>query len=828
MKLSLFLLFASIGLDRANADKKFRLPTKEEIGTYEAEDDGGAVRFAVPYPVTMTPNGLDWNSCETKGGDRKCCTHISAKGAKSLNFGFTEYNPGEKTKITIAWTRERPMPEVVIIDTISEASSTGQYWTQIFPVDEVEICSTSPINEDVGIVLGSVNVGYKEIGGGNSGGCNIDVVCPERAGWELEIASAGGISYGGGLFCSGSMVNNMEQDGTPYFLTAYHCGVRADNAASLVVYWNFETSECDGTPDGVLSDFTSGAVLRAENSQSDVTLVELISVPDPAYGVNYAGWDNTPDEYTLPGVCIHHPAGDEKRISFEEDPMSTTNYGNNNASPSGTHVRVEDWDLGTTEPGSSGSPLYNGNHRIIGQLHGGSAACGNDLPDWYGRFSLSWTGADLAEWLDPNNVLGGQFGGVDSYDPFAFPTVSPAPTPVSSTSPSGKPTISDVPSSAPTECEGDFFNVDVLTDEFPSETSWILTNTCGDGFTVFDRPLGYFTAADTLYADTFCSSAVSGSQYQFTISDSFGDGICCAYGSGEYTVVRNGVEAATGGNFDSQDSTTFGTCGPTPAPSPAPPTASPTECTGDSINIDIFTDGYPSETSYILQETCDGSTVFQRTQGYFTAEGSLYTDTICTSNSFEFLFTISDSFGDGICCDYGQGEYTVTLNDSEVATGGEFSSSDTATFGSCGQTTSPVSTPTSDPTTRPSLTPTLSPTISPSTTISSTSPSSTLTLPPTISPCEDSTLGVPFSGSTFFCEDFTSNVCNRDRAKSHCPVTCDACAEYACEDSMLDWVFDGNNGSCAQLAGAPPGFIDRACQIEEIVQTCRSTCGSCD
>jgi len=374
------------------------------------------------------------------------------------------------------------------------------------------------------------------------------------------------------------------------------------------------------------------------------------------------------------------------------------------------------------------------------------------------------------------------------------PTTSPAPTPVSSSIPSGTPTLSDVPSSAPTECEGDFFNVDVLTDAYPEETSWILTNICGDGSTVFERPPGYFTAEGTLYADIFCS-AVS-AQYQFTISDSFGDGICCEYGQGEYTVVKNGVEVASGGNFDDEDSTIFGSCGPTPAPSSGPPTASPTECTGDIVNIDILTDNYPSETSYTLQETCDGSTVFQRPQGYFTSTGTLYEDTICTPNSLEYLFTIFDSFGDGICCGYGQGEYTVTLNGSEVGTGGEFGSSDTATFGSCEQET-PVPSPG----------------------------------PPTSSPtpeCEESPLGVPFGGSDYFCEDFPSSICNRDEAKSHCPVTCDACAEYACEDSMLNWVFQGNNASCAALAGAPPNFINTACQIEEIAQTCRSTCGSCD
>jgi len=640
MKLFVSLLFASVGLYSANADKKFPPPTEEEIATYEAEDPSGAARFAVSYPVTMTPNGLDWNSCETIVGDRKCCTHISAKGAKSLNFGFTEYNPGEKTKITIAWTRKEPRPEVVIIDEISEASSTGQYWTQIFPVDEVEICSTSPINEDDGIVLGSVNVGYKEIGGGKSGGCNIDVVCPERAGWEVEIAAAGGYSYGGSLFCSGSMINNMEQDGTPYFLTAYHCGIREVNAPSVVVYWNFETSTCDGTPDGVLNDFTSGSVLRAQNENTDITLLELNSVPNSAFRVTYAGWDNTPNEYTLPGVCIHHPSGDEKRISFEEDPMSTTNYLSNNPTPSGTHVRVEDWDLGTTEPGSSGSSLYNGKHRIIGQLHGGSAACGNDLPDWYGRFSRSWMGANLAEWLDPNNVLGENRGGVDSYDPFAFPTVSPAPTPISSSSPSSEP------------CEFATFNLELQTDNYGDETTWTL-----------------------------------------------------------------------------EDSTA-----------------------GEVI-----------------------------AEAMFVVSNRLYQEEVCLTPGPCFLFTLFDSFGDGICCEEGDGYYIVSVDDEDIGSGGNFEDEDSVDF--CIDD---------------------------------------------VAGCEDSPLDVSFQGPKSCAVIENLGGCSFDAAKSHCPETCNSCDAYECEDSLAPWIFFNRVFACSQLASLPPHKIVENCdKFSEVEATCRGTCQIC-
>jgi len=59
--------------------------------------------------------------------------------------------------------------------------------------------------------------------------------------------------------------------------------------------------------------------------------------------------------------------------------------------------------------GSSGSGLWDQNKRLVGQLHGGSAACGNTLSDYYGRLSVSWTGGGtnatrLSNWLDPTGT----------------------------------------------------------------------------------------------------------------------------------------------------------------------------------------------------------------------------------------------------------------------------------------------------------------------------------------------------------------------------------------------------------------------------------------
>ena len=61
------------------------------------------------------------------------------------------------------------------------------------------------------------------------------------------------------------------------------------------------------------------------------------------------------------------------------------------------------------EGGSSGSALWDQDHYIVGTLFGGSAACGNFLSDFYGKFSMSWTGImpqlqiEVKQLVDPTN-----------------------------------------------------------------------------------------------------------------------------------------------------------------------------------------------------------------------------------------------------------------------------------------------------------------------------------------------------------------------------------------------------------------------------------------
>jgi uncharacterized repeat protein (TIGR01451 family) len=408
--------------------------------------------FALPIPVNVTPATRGtWDTLED--GSRVWRLRIQSPGALSLNLGFTHYNmpPGGQLRLSTADGGYTVRPF-----TAEDNEEHGQLWTPLLPGDDIliEVNLPADVAGDLDLTLGSVNHGYREFGKvEKSGSCNLDVVCSAADGysqvdaWRQQIRSVAVISLGGGTFCTGFMVNNTAQDLKPYFMTANHCSINSGNAASLVTYWNYENSTCrapgsgasGSVGNGSLSQFMTGAFFRSASGASDFTLVELDDPVPIAFGVHWAGWNAISVDPTS-AVAIHHPSTDEKRISFENDPTSTTSYLGTNVPGAGTHIRITDWDLGTTEPGSSGSPLFDSNGRIVGQLHGGNAACGNNLSDWYGRFSVSWTGGGtsatrLSDWLDPvgsgtNLVIDGisQFSEI-SVDKSVAPTdVAPGQT----------------------------------------------------------------------------------------------------------------------------------------------------------------------------------------------------------------------------------------------------------------------------------------------------------------------------------------------------------------------------------------------------------------
>ncbi|MEM1214694.1 MAG: cadherin-like domain-containing protein, partial [Bacteroidota bacterium] len=380
---------------------------------------GIAPRYAVnlAVDVDVTQHG-QWEYTDNWAVVR---LRIPSPTAHSINLGFSEYFMPTGGQLVLYAADYRTVRGPF---TPADNEDHEQLWTPLLETDElvVEVRLPRAAKDDLRLKLAYVNHAFEDFSALISGSCNLDVICGAADGWGIVdahrdiIQSVAVISTGGGTFCTGFLVNNVEEDCRPFFMTADHCGINSGNAPSLVTYWNYQNSSCrqpnspasGGAGDGQLNDFNTGSIFRAARSASDFVLVELDDPISPTANAYLAGWDATASPISS-AIAVHHPSTDEKRISFENDPLQFTTYGGSNPTSNFTHVRVIDWDVGTTEGGSSGSPLFDQNERVVGQLHGGGAACGNNLSDWYGSIAVSWdagnnASARLRDWLDPANT----------------------------------------------------------------------------------------------------------------------------------------------------------------------------------------------------------------------------------------------------------------------------------------------------------------------------------------------------------------------------------------------------------------------------------------
>lgn len=403
-------------------------------------------RFAQRRAVDIRPAeaGL-WESLP--GGYELWRLRIQSPNAHSINLGFTEYYmpPGGQLRLY-----DPLQTDVLGPFTPSDNEGHQQLWTPVLGGEELvlEVIVPSIQRTNLRLRLTSINHDFLNFYGVTTGACHLDVLCGESDGWGIVdlyrdiIQSVAVYGTGGDTFCTGALINNTDNDCRPYFLSAFHCNVTPSEAPSVVVYWNFQNAYCrqPGTVassnpgNGSLNNFNTGATYRAGYQPTDFVLLELDD-PIPASSQAYfAGWSReaTPPQDTV--ICIHHPDGAEKRISFSFTDLYPGLWGNGNQEvPNGNHLIVPDWNVGSTEVGSSGAPLFNKQGKITGQLHGGGASCSNNEYDSFGWIRSSWEGGGtstsrLKDWLAPNGeslfFLDGRWLSSCNASIFIDPTVS--------------------------------------------------------------------------------------------------------------------------------------------------------------------------------------------------------------------------------------------------------------------------------------------------------------------------------------------------------------------------------------------------------------------
>ena len=600
------------------------------------EDNKQTYRFGASIAVDLNlQNTGKWETLEN--GDRIWRLQIYSNGAKTINLIYNDfylpkgatlflYN-ADKSQILGAFTSNNNKPYRKFSTSLLRGNRTT-----------LEYYEPANVTGKGAIQVSEVIHGYRsfepkiEKGFGDSGDCNINVNCPDGMDWQVQKRSIAMIIAGGQRDCTGAVVNNIREDGTPYFLTADHClPNNPSNVETWLFVFNYESPNCSEI-DGPLLETISGSILRANSPNSDFALLELSEVPPLEYTVYYAGW-TAEDVAANETVCIHHPAGDIKKISFNNDPVLNHKLDN---TPPNTFWQVTEWERGTTEGGSSGSPLFDTNKRIVGQLFGGFASCTNISWDTYGKFSYSWDkegsiNTQLKDWLDPDDtgilVIDGMEGNEPEFD----------------------------------------LDASVLTIASPK------SSICG-AQSVIPSVLFRNVGAQSLNTAHlyYVLDGEAGADVQWQGNLDFFDSEWIDFPPIELEVgMHNLVIAVENPNddLDMNPSNNF--------------VSIDFEVTnGTMMEVVLKTDRFGSETSFQIEDEA-GNIITEKNN--FGSDRTYRFD-YCL-NPECYTFTIFDSYegpdglGDGICCGNGEGSYTLQLMDGTIlGTGGEFQSSESVQF----------------------------------------------------------------------------------------------------------------------------------------------------
>lgn len=577
-------------------------------------------RFGKNFDVNISLEDGDWT--ELPNGDRVWTIGVASAGAYSLNFMFSEFDLPEGAQLFIynedhtykigAFTNLNnnpektlstyPLPgERIILEYYEPSDAQG--------LTELKIATVTHAYRDLDVIARGI---------GDSGSCNNNVICAVGDNWRDEIDAVAMIVVNGNGICTGSLINNTANDGHPYFLTANHC--TGGGVSNWVFRFNWQSPSCgDNNPSEASINYqtVTGSTMLAQGTAADYALLEINNgSPIPtAYNPFYAGWDATGVNPTSQ-VGIHHPSGDLKKISFDNNAAGTATYG------SATTWRIFNWEDGTTEPGSSGSPLFDQNHRIIGQLYGGQASCSNNVNDYYGKFDVTFP--NVCQWLAPGcNAIA-----IDGYDP-------------------NSPTVAlDLDINSISGADGNYC-VDNIT------PSVVVRNAGTDVINSFD--LSYDVDGIGPLVINWTGTLNSGSTVTLNIPNISG----LSSGNHTFNAIVSNPNGGTDLNpLNDSESSSFSTT-----------------TAGTFVTLDFLTDNYPAENNWEIINSTTNAVV--ASGGPYGGTQTNYSESICMAlGCYELI--VYDSFGDGMQYQGVVGNYTLTDSDNNVLAqmiaGGDFGS----------------------------------------------------------------------------------------------------------------------------------------------------------
>ncbi len=364
----------------------------EEDKHAAASKAGRRVGLRRPLPKPVQPDALPHSWLTLPDGSLLWTATLRSTDAHALRVRFQDVHLPNGARLTV-FNPEHPQEAVGPYDAHS-ATADGGFWSGTIFSDRVVIeCLLPPGTPAHAASFRLIEVVHRyqpwsRLPGtpDKLGPCHNDVTC--YPGWAIPAAAVGGIGVigaAGELYCTGTLLADLDPaTSIGYFLTAAHCITDQVEADTSEFYWFYQTSVCDGlAPSPALVPRTGGgaellATMTGEQG-NDFTLVRIRNDHALPSGVTFAGWTTAQPDPNEDLTVIHHPDGSHKRLSTGRLVGTSANY----------------WDVvytsGSTEYGSSGSPLFNADQKIIGQLQGGDASCNNPQgTDTYGRFAVTY------------------------------------------------------------------------------------------------------------------------------------------------------------------------------------------------------------------------------------------------------------------------------------------------------------------------------------------------------------------------------------------------------------------------------------------------------
>ena len=234
------------------------------------------------------------------------------------------------------------------------------------------------------------------------------------------------------------------------------------------------------------------------------------------------------------------------------------------------------------------------------------------------------------------------------------------------------------------QCADNLVTLTLVFDNYASETGWSISDSNGNVVAAADE--GTYADGTSNAAPTAC---LPSGCYTLTMTDQWGDGMCCTYGSGSYTLTdADGNELASGGSYGDSESTDF-CVGGVPVPGCTDSTAcnfdaDATEddgsCATQSVTILVTSNYWSSETDYSIFDAGTGAVVASMYGNY--TNNQVINETACLMDNACYYIVMYDSFGDGIGS---SGVWTLSWNGMTIDNGGgsgwSSQTSDTWCFG---------------------------------------------------------------------------------------------------------------------------------------------------